>query len=96
MISKSIAVSFIAFIITVSTDNDILKYIFSESFSSQYSTYFHSNNPKLNQTSLDAGCDFLNLCGKHVDNKLSEISLPFNNKIVDISYLNFYLELPFP
>ncbi len=96
LIFKSIAISSIVFVMILSPDNHYLKYIFSESFSSHYPTSFYSNSFKSNQTSLDTGCDFLNLCGKNIDNKLSEVSLSFNNKIVDISYLNSYLQLPFP
>ncbi len=97
LIFKFVTIFSIAFVIILSTDDYYLKYIFSESFSTQYSTiYFHSNNFKSNQTSSDTGCDFLNLCGKNVDNALRGVSLPFNNKVVDISYLDSFLELPFP
>ena len=96
LIFKSIAVSSIVFMLLLSADNDYMKYIFSESFSSHNPASFYSNSFKSNQTPLDTGCDFLNLCGKNIDNKLNEVSLSFNNKIVDISYLNSYLQLPFP
>ncbi|MEJ7641335.1 MAG: hypothetical protein WKF36_03965 [Candidatus Nitrosocosmicus sp.] len=93
---KFIAISSLVFVMILSPDDHYLKYIFSESFSSHYSAYFYSNGSKSNQTSIDTGCDFLNLCGKNIDSELSEVSLSFNNKIVDISYLNSYLQLPFP
>jgi hypothetical protein len=96
LIFKSIAVSSIVFMLLLSADNDYMKYIFSESFSSDNPASFYSNIFKSNQTSIESGCDFLNLCGKNIDNKLNEVSLSFNNKIVDISYLNSYLQLPFP
>jgi hypothetical protein len=96
LIFRSITFASFAFVIILSTDGYNLKYIFSESIPSQYSVDFNSNNFIPNQTSLNTGCDFLNLCGKNVDHKLSESSLPFNNKIVDISYLTSFLELPFP
>ncbi len=96
LIFKYIAISSIVFVMILSADNQYLKYIFSESFSSHNPASSYSNSFKLNQTSLDASCDFLNLCGKNIDNKLNEVSLSFNNKIVDISYLNSYLQLPFP
>ena len=97
LIFQFIAVFSIVFVMVLSTDHHYLKYIFSESFSSHYSTNFYSNNYfKSNQTSLDTGCDFLNLCGKNIDNELGDVSLSFNNKIVDISYLTSILELPFP
>ena len=96
LIFKSIAVSSIVFMMILSADNHYIKYILSESFSSHNPASFYSNSLKSNQTSIDTGCDFLNLCGKHIDNELGEVSLSFNNKIVDISYLNSYLQLPFP
>ncbi len=96
LIFKSIAIYSIVFVMILSPDNISLKYIFSESFSSPNPASFYSNSFKSNQTPLDTGCDFLNLCGKNIDNKLNEVSLSFNNKIVDISYLNSYLQLPFP
>ncbi len=96
LISKSVAICSIVLVIILSADNQYLKYIFSESFSGHNPASFYSISFKSNQTSLDTGCDFLNLCGKHLDNKLNEVSLSFNNKIVDISYLNSYLQLPFP
>ena len=96
LIFKSIAISSIFFVTILSADNHYVKYIFSESFSSHNPASFYSNSFKSNQTSMDTGCDFLNLCGKNIDNKLNEVSLSFNNKIVDISYLNSYLQLPFP
>ncbi len=96
LIFKFITISSIVFVLILSADNLNLKYIFSQSFSSHYSTNLHSSNSKSNQTSVDTGCDFLNLCGKNIGNELSEVSLSFNNKIVDISYLNSYLDLPFP
>ncbi len=97
LIFKFIAISSIAFVMVLYSDNHYLKYIFSESFTSHYSAAnSYSNSFKSNQTSLDTGCDFLNLCGKNIDNKLNDVSLSFNDKIVDISYLNFYMELPFP
>jgi hypothetical protein len=96
LIFKYITVASIAFVIILSADGYNLNYTFSESIPSTYSVYSHSNNFIPNQTSLNTGCDFLNLCGKAVDNKFGEASLPFNNKIVDISYLNSFIELPFP
>lgn len=96
LIFKSVAILFIVFVVILSADNQYLKYIFSESFSSHNPASYNSNSFKSNQTSMDTGCDFLNLCGKNIDNKLNEVSLSFNNKIVDISYLNSYLQLPFP
>ncbi len=96
LISKFIAISSIAFVIILSTDGYYLKYTFSEPFSSQYSDFVNSKSYKPNQTSLNTGCDFLNLCGNYVGNKFSGVLLPINNNIIDISYLNSYLELPFP
>ena len=95
LISKSIAISSVAFMIILSTDGLSLKYTFSESFPDQYFTYVQSKVSKPNQT-LNTSCDFLNLCGKYFDNKLSGAGLSFNNKIVDISYYGSYLKLPFP
>ncbi len=83
--------------IILSTDDYYFKYTFSESFSNQqYSDYIYPRNSISNQTSLNDGCDFLNLCGKYTENKLSETNLNFNSKIVDVSYLNSYIKLPFP
>jgi hypothetical protein len=96
LISKSIAFSSIAFMVILSTDGLSLKYTLSESFPDQYSTYVNSEFSKPNQTFSNTGCDFLNLCGKYFDNKLSEVGFPFNNKIVDISFYGSYLKLPFP
>ena len=96
LIFKSIAICSVVFVMFLSAENHYPKYIFSESFSSHDPASFYSNSFKSNQTSLDTGCDFLNLCGNNIDNKLSEVSLSFNNKIVDISYTNSYLQLPFP
>ncbi len=94
--SKSIITSSIAFMIILSTDDYYFKYTFSESFSNQqYSDYIYPRNSISNQTSLNDGCDFLNLCGNYLDNKLS-VNLPFNNKIVEVSYIDSYLKLPFP
>jgi hypothetical protein len=98
LISAFVAISSIVFMmIFLSTDGYYyLKYIFSSPFSSQYSTLIDSKSYTSNQTSLNTECDFLNLCGDHIGNKLSGALLPTNNNIVDISYLNSYLELPFP
>jgi hypothetical protein len=96
LIFKYIAICSIVFVVILSPDNHYLKYIFSESFSSHNPASFYSNSFESNQSSVDTGCDFLNLCGKNIDTKLNEVSLSFNNKIVDISYLNSYLQLPFP
>ena len=96
LITKSIAFSSIAFMVILSTDGLSLNYTFSESFLDQSSTYVQSKFSKQNQTLSNTGCDFLNLCGKYFDNKLSEAGFSFNNKIVDISYYGSYLKLPFP
>ena len=94
--TKSVAISSIAFMIILSADGLSLKYTFSESFLDQSSTYVPSKFSKPNQTLSNTDCDFLNLCGKYFDNKLSEADFSFNNKIVDISYYGSYLKLPFP
>lgn len=96
LISKSVAISSVAFMIILSTDGLSLKYTFSESFSDQYSTYAQSKVSKTNQNLSNTSCDFLNLCGKYFDNKLSGAGFSFNSKIVDISYYGSYLKLPFP
>ncbi len=96
LISKFMAIFSIVFVIILSTDGYYLKYTFSEPFSNQYSTYVDSNSYKPNQTSLNTGCDFLNLCGNYVGSKLSGVFLPATTNIIDISYLDSYLELPFP
>jgi hypothetical protein len=96
LITKSIAISSIAFMVILSTDGLSLNYTFSESFLDQPSTYVQSKFSKPNQTLSNTDCDFLNLCGKYFDNGLSEAGLSFNNKIVDISYYGSYLKLPFP
>jgi hypothetical protein len=92
-----IAISSIVFVMMfLSTDgNYYLKYTFSAPFLSHYSALINSKSYTLNQSLLDNGCDFLNLCD-HVGSKLSGVLLPANNDIIDISYLNSYLELPFP
>ena len=46
LISKSIAISSVAFMIILSTDGLSLKYTFSESFLDQYSTYAQSKGSK--------------------------------------------------
>jgi hypothetical protein len=96
LISKSVAISSVAFMIILSTDGLSLKYTFSDSFSDQYSTFVQSKVPKPNQNLSNTSCDFLNLCGKHYDNELSGAGFSFNSKIVDISYYDSYLKLPFP
>ena len=96
LMTKSIAVSSIAFMVILSTDGLSLNYTFSESFLDQSSTYAQFKFSKPNQTLSNTGCDFLNLCGKYFDSKLSEAGFSFNNKIVDISYYGSYLKLPFP
>jgi hypothetical protein len=96
LIFKSIAICSVVFVMFLSAENQYPKYIFSSSFSSHSPASFYSNSFESNQTSIDTGCDFLNLCGKNIDNDLNEVSLSFNNEIVDISYLNSYLQLPFP
>ena len=85
LIFKSIAICSVVFVMFLFTENHYPKYIFSESFSSHNPASSYSNSFKSNQTSIDTGCDFLNLCGKNIDNDLNEVSLSFNNKIVDIS-----------
>lgn len=97
LIFKLTILSSIAFVIILSIDAYDLKYIYSESFSSQqYSDYLNSKDSILNQTSLNSGCDFLNLCGNYAESKISAVNLPFNNKIVDVSYIDSNLKLPFP
>jgi hypothetical protein len=97
MITKSIAISSIAFVVVIlSTDGLSLNNTFSESFLDQSSSYVQSKFSKPNQTLSNTGCDFLNLCGKYLDNGLSGAGFSFNNKIVDISYYGSYLKLPFP
>ena len=96
LITKSIAISSIAFMVILSTDGLSLNYTFSESISDQSSTYVQSKFSKPNQTLSNTDCDFLNLCGKYLDNKLGAAGFSFNNKIVDISYYGSYLKLPFP
>jgi hypothetical protein len=96
LMTKSIAVSSIAFMVILSTDGLSLNYTFSESFLDQSSTYIQSKFSKPNQTLSNTDCDFLNLCGKYFDDKLSGADFSFNNKIVDISYYGSYLKLPFP
>ena len=88
--------SSIVFMMIVSTNDSYLKYTFSEPFSSQYSDYINFKSYKPNQTSLNTGCDFLNLCGNYGDNKLNGLLLPANNNIIDISYIGTFLQLPFP
>jgi hypothetical protein len=98
LVSTFIAVSSIVFMMVfLSTDGFYyLKYTFSESVSNPYSALITSKSYTSNQTSLDTGCDFLNLCGNYVANKLSGALSHVNNDVIDISYLNSFLELPFP
>src|SRR5215216_3874803 len=96
LITKSIVISSIAFMVILSTDGLSLNYTFSESFLDQSSTFVQSKLSKPNQTLSNTDCDFLNLCGKYLDNKLGAAGFSFNNKIVDISYYGSYLKLPFP
>lgn len=92
-----IAISSIVFMMMfLSTDrNYYLKYTFSAPFLSRHSALIDSKGYTSNQTLLNNGCDFLNLCD-YVGSKLSGVLLPTTNNIIDISYLNSYLELPFP
>ncbi len=96
MIFKFIIIFSVAFMMIISTNNYYVKYTFSKSFSNQYSIYVNSKSYKPNQTSINTGCDFLNLCGNYGDNKLRGSLQSTNNNIVDISYIGIYLQLPFP
>lgn len=41
-------------------------------------------------------CDFLNLCSSHINKIVSDVSSPYINKVVDMSYVDLYVNLPFP
>lgn len=47
-----------------------------------------------NQTSYN-NCDFLNLC-KNADIHINDVTSTIYNKVIDISYLNVDVNLPFP
>ncbi|MGN6558928.1 MAG: hypothetical protein ACTHJ2_00215 [Candidatus Nitrosocosmicus sp.] len=68
-----------------------INYIFSEPGIAQ--NLLHS---KLNKNLTNTGCDFLNLCDEHINTKLNGISLSTDNNVIDISFFNSFIDLPFP
>ncbi len=94
--SKSFFVLLVFVLITVYTNSLPLNVTFSEISSD---SYYRNNIAASNDTAdtFDKNCDFLNLCGdNNMNEKLTGIISPFNNRIVDISFADIYVELPFP
>jgi hypothetical protein len=73
-----------------------INYIFSEPIIAQKLLHPTLNENIENKTLTNTGCDFLNLCDEHISTKLNGISLPMNNNVIDISFFNSYIDLPFP
>jgi len=92
---------FVIFYIVLLTTSSIfhyyIKYIYSESvLLGLLQGKSHQKNPIENKTLINTGCDFLNLCNDHQSNKINGVLLSSDKKIIDISYYNSYIPLPFP
>ena len=88
---------YIALLTASSTFHYYIKFIYSESVSfNSIQAKSQSKSSMENKTLINTGCDFLNLCNDHQSNKIKGISLPSDTKIIDISYYNSYITLPFP
>ncbi|MDQ4073393.1 MAG: hypothetical protein M3162_03710 [Thermoproteota archaeon] len=97
--SKSFFALLVFVLITVYINGLPLNVTFSEISSISSASYPKNNIAAFNDTTdtFDKNCDFLNLCGdSKINEKLTGIISPFNNKIVDISFADTYVELPFP
>lgn len=82
-------------IIFVSTGFYILPHVFSELSSNPYTALLKSSRAVQNE-SINTGCDFLNLCNNYIAHTISNSFLVSEDKVIDASYLNSYLNLPFP
>jgi hypothetical protein len=88
---------YIVFLTTSSIFHYYIKYIYSESVPfGLLQGKSHQKKPIENKTLINTGCDFLNLCNDHQSNKINGVSLSSDKKIIDISYYNSYIPLPFP
>ncbi len=95
-VSKSFFV-LLVFVLTTFYINSLpLNVTFSEiSFASYYRSDIAASNGTID--TFDKNCDFLNLCGdNNINEKITGIISPFNNKIVDISFADTHVNLPFP
>ena len=88
---------YIALLTISSTIHYYIKYIYSESATlNQLQGKPYPKSSIENKTLINTGCDFLNLCNDHQSNIIKGLSLSGDTKIIDISYYNSYLPLPFP
>ena len=72
-----------------------LPHVFSEFSSNPYTSLLKSGSQVQNET-INTGCDFLNLCKNYIVHKIGNSFLVSGDKVIDASYLNSYLNLPFP
>jgi len=97
IILGSFVIFYIAVLTISSTFHYYIKYVYSESFPlNQLQAYSHPKSSQENETLINTGCDFLNLCNDHQSNRIKGVSLSSDTKIIDISYYNSYIPLPFP
>lgn len=68
------------------------EYTYSEEFFVNHDQY----NRMMDDNKSQSDCDFLNLCSSHINKIMSDVSSPYAHKIVDISYVDLYVDLPFP
>jgi hypothetical protein len=94
--TRKVFLALLVFVLTTVYANSLpLNFTFSEISSASY--YKNSVASSNTTDTFDKNCDFLNLCGdNNISDKLTGITSPFNNKIVDISFADTYVELPFP
>jgi hypothetical protein len=88
---------YLALLAISSTFHYYIKYIYSESVPiNQLQGKLYAKGSIENKTLINTGCDFLNLCNDHQSNIIKGISLSSDTKIIDVSYYNSYIPLPFP
>ncbi len=88
---------YVALLTISSTFHYYIKYVYSESVPLNHiQVDSHSKSSMENKTLINTDCDFLNLCNDHQGNRIKGISLSSDTKMIDISYYNSYIPLPFP